>query len=144
MRARVSAYGIAVERRADGDHLLLTRLSGASPVFGPGLWHLPGGGIDPGEQPDAALAREFHEETGRGLRDARLLEARTYAAHRLGVTWHLVALFYRAGLVPGPLRITETDGSTADLAWLPLADLDPSALTPPTRDAVAALRSGRW
>jgi hypothetical protein len=47
MQIRVSAYAIAVE----DDRLLKTRLSDASPIFTPGLWHLRGGGIDPGEQP---------------------------------------------------------------------------------------------
>ncbi|MGW9303008.1 NUDIX domain-containing protein [Streptomyces cyaneofuscatus] len=51
VQTRVSAYAVAVE---DG-RLLLTRLSDASPIFTPGLWHLPGGGIDPGEQPVDAL-----------------------------------------------------------------------------------------
>ncbi|MGV9644152.1 NUDIX domain-containing protein [Streptomyces sp. NPDC003514] len=53
VRTRMSAYAIV----AEGDRMLLARLSDASPVFAPGLWHLPGGGIDPGEQPVEALAR---------------------------------------------------------------------------------------
>jgi 8-oxo-dGTP diphosphatase len=30
----------------------------------PGLWDLPGGGVNRGETPTAALCREIHEETG--------------------------------------------------------------------------------
>ncbi|MGN2362513.1 NUDIX domain-containing protein [Streptomyces luridiscabiei] len=78
VRTRVSANAIAVE----DERLLLTRLSDASPVFTPSLWHMPGGGIDPGEQPVEALSRELREETGRELADARLLDARTYAVRR--------------------------------------------------------------
>ncbi|MFF6893274.1 NUDIX domain-containing protein [Streptomyces microflavus] len=62
VRTRVSAYAIAVE----DERLLLTRLSDASPVFTPGLWHMPGGGIDPGEQPVEALSRELRSPARRG------------------------------------------------------------------------------
>ncbi|MEU3527696.1 NUDIX domain-containing protein [Streptomyces sp. NPDC038707] len=61
MGTRVSAYAIAVE----GDRLLSARLSDASPVFEPGLWHLPGGGIDPGEQPAGGCATGLPHATSR-------------------------------------------------------------------------------
>ncbi|MEV6330707.1 NUDIX domain-containing protein [Streptomyces sp. NPDC051909] len=144
VRTRISAYGIVIDR----DRLLLARLGAASPVFAPGLWHLPGGGIDPGEQPVEALVRELREETGltAGADGIRLLDARTYAAERGGVRWHLTALFYAVTLTgddaAGPL-VPETDGSSEAAAWIPLAELnDASRLSPPAADAVRLLPAG--
>lgn len=136
VRTRVSVYAIAVE---DG-RLLLARLTDASPVFTPGLWHLPGGGIDPGEQPVDTLARELREETGLELAAARLLDARTYAARRRGVSWNLTALFYAVELVEGGApTVAEADGSTDAVSWIPVADLRDSALSPPAADALRML-----
>lgn len=133
-RTRVSAYAVAVD---DRERILLARLSRESAVFAPGLLHLPGGGIDPGEQPVEALARELREETGLELRAARLLDARSYTSTRLGVSWHLVTLFYAVDLLPGEPRVTEVDGSTASVAWLPIGGLAEGELSPPTVDALA-------
>ncbi|AZK97709.1 MULTISPECIES: NUDIX domain-containing protein [Streptomyces] len=135
VRSRISAYAIATA----GEQLLLTRLSEASPVFLPGLWHLPGGGIDPGEQPGETLAREMWEETGLELASARLVDARSYTAHRLGVHWHLVALFYRVELKSGTLKVIETGGSTAEVRWLPLPDLVDAVLSPAAIDALGMI-----
>jgi len=52
---RVGAYGIL----GDGSDLLLTCQYNPNPDL-----QLPGGGIDPGESPIAALHREVFEETG--------------------------------------------------------------------------------
>ncbi|WP_406012146.1 NUDIX domain-containing protein [Streptomyces sp. NBC_00984] len=135
VRSRISAYALAV-----ADHqLLLTRLSDSSPVFMPGLWHLPGGGIDPGEQPRETLARELYEETGLELLDARLVDARSYTAHRLGVNWHLVGLFYVVDLKPGQLAVTKTDDSTSDVGWMPLSGLEESRLSPAAIDGLAMI-----
>ncbi|MGW0435832.1 NUDIX hydrolase [Micromonospora sp. NPDC003197] len=135
IRSRVSAYAIAVTE----GRLLLTQLSSTSPIFLPGLWHLPGGGIDPGEQPQEALARELYEETGLGLHAAQLVAARTYTAHRLGVNWHLVGLFYLVDVTPGPLAVTKTDDSTCAVSWLPLAGLEKSRLSPAAIDSLTMI-----
>ncbi|WP_405483821.1 NUDIX domain-containing protein [Streptomyces sp. NBC_00009] len=135
MRSRVSAYAIAVME----EQLLLTQLAENSPVFEPGLWHLPGGGIDPGEQPHETLGRELYEETGLELLDARLIDARSYTAHRLGVDRHLVGLFYRVDVKPGPLVVTKADDSTSAVTWMPLSGLRESELSPAAVDSLAMI-----
>jgi 8-oxo-dGTP diphosphatase len=54
-RRRAGVYGVLL----DGDAVLLTHQAEPSPEY-----QLPGGGIDPGENPIATLHREVFEETG--------------------------------------------------------------------------------
>lgn len=86
---RLAAYAVVVANH----RVLLTELS-ENVLGGAGLWVLPGGGIDPGEEPEEAIVREVWEETG-GARTSRPLApwlAELFAADRdllvgdLGVT----------------------------------------------------------
>lgn len=61
----------------DGRVLLAQRPEGKSMA---GLWEFPGGKVDPGETPEAALIRELHEELGIGTWESCLAPL-TFASH---------------------------------------------------------------
>jgi 8-oxo-dGTP pyrophosphatase MutT (NUDIX family) len=121
---RVAAYALVLR----DDRILLTRL--ASRISADEKWHLPGGGVDHGENPRDALVREIREETGL---EAEVGDtARVYSAHlpsmwRKGRRWDYQALriVYDAWVPadsPEP-RVVEVDGSTVDVAWHPVTDV---------------------
>lgn len=124
-------------RVVDGDRVLLTRLTNAE-----GLWTLPGGGIDFGEDPRAALAREMHEETGLPFTAGRLVDvdSRRFTGHAPGgrlEDFHGIRIIFE-GQVPVDVepRVVEVGGSTDAAAWVSLSEL---ARTPMTTLASGAL-----
>jgi 8-oxo-dGTP diphosphatase len=71
----------------DGRVLLAQRPAGKSLA---GLWEFPGGKLEPGETPEAALARELDEELG--IRVGPLIPF-TFVSHAMD-DFHLVMLLY--------------------------------------------------
>ena len=55
-----------MDQLADPEALLVARRS--APEHLAGLWEFPGGKVEPGEAPEAALVRELAEELGIGVR----------------------------------------------------------------------------
>lgn len=119
-RQRISAYGVAVR----GGDLLMSRIAAGYP--GAGSWTLPGGGIDWGEAPQEALARELYEETGLSGTIKQLLGIdslkleRTRNGRRVG--YHALRIVYEIE-VDGAPRVVEVDGSAAESGWVPLREL---------------------
>jgi 8-oxo-dGTP diphosphatase len=138
---RVAAYGLVLR----DNRILLTRL--ARRISADERWHLPGGGVDHGEDPRDALVREIREETGLPAEVGET--AQVYSAHRpsmwrQGRRWDYQALriVYDAWVpadAPEP-RVVEVDGSTVDVAWHPVADVVSGAL--PVTDIVTQALEG--
>lgn len=74
---------------ADGRVLLQQRSSGRALA---GLWEFPGGKVESGEVPEAALVRELREELGIETEAACLAPA-TFASAELGEK-HMILLLY--------------------------------------------------
>ena len=142
-RQRVAAYAVILRERAGAVEILLSRL--APKVSRTEMWTLPGGGVDHGEDPRAALLREVQEETGL---DATVGEtARVYSAHMpraardgLLVDAHAIRIVYDAWVrtdAPAP-RVVEVDGSTVEAAWHRVEDVA-SGLVPVAAQVTDAL-----
>jgi 8-oxo-dGTP diphosphatase len=120
-RTRVGAYALCLD---EGDRILLARLS--IEEVDVGAWTLPGGGLDFGEHPDAAVIRELEEETGlRGeIEEIAGVFSHVYLKSRAaqGRDLHFLGILYDVRIVGGELR-DEVDGSTDTAAWLTRAEL---------------------
>lgn len=111
-RTRIAAYGLIVR----GGELLLCRLSAVVPAH-QGKWTLPGGGIEFGESPEAAMVREVEEETGLVVEPDRLATVDSIViVDEDGIQHHNLRVIYFATVTGGELR-SELDGTTDLCQW---------------------------
>lgn len=130
---RLAAYALILRTRDGVEEILLSRLS--DKVTSGVLWALPGGGVEHGEHPRDAVVREVHEETGLDVevgQQARVFSLHEPRAWRPGrrVDSHAVRLVFDgtvAADAPEPQTV-EVDGSTAEAAWVSLADVRSGAV----------------
>lgn len=130
---RLGAYALVRRDSADGPAVLLTRISGRG--FHTGSWTLPGGGVHHGEPPRAALLRELREECGVDGSAGELVAV--HDEHFSGTApngryedFHSVGLVFDVTIDGGAEPVlTEVDGTSDAVAWVPLAEIESGAVT---------------
>jgi 8-oxo-dGTP diphosphatase len=118
----------------DGDEVLLCTRN----VDGRELWEFPGGKVEPGEDPEAALRREIAEELGLNL---GALTPLTFASKSLGPGRHLLMPLFGCADWTGIPTLREGQSSLKFVNADALEALDASDLMPadvPMVPAVAA------
>jgi ADP-ribose pyrophosphatase YjhB (NUDIX family) len=121
LRWRPSVYAVVVH---DGK-ILLTRQGGS--------YHLPGGGMEFGEMPEAALVRETFEETGIKVASPRLIACKSnlfkgLRADDIEDFFQSILLFYTCDYESGELTVSGLDDHeqtwTEMPEWVPLEKFD--------------------
>lgn len=116
-------YGVLRE----GGKVLLTR----SHFRGAPFVNFPGGGVEPGEAPMAALEREFLEETGLTIRPLRTLYSSEGAHLSTAAPIQIVSAYWLVERAGGHLRRGGNGDDVLELFWadpaaLPVAEMFPS------------------
>jgi 8-oxo-dGTP diphosphatase len=119
---------VAVLERPDGAFLLAQRPQGR--VYA-GWWEFPGGKIERGETPDAALARELEEELGVEVRRAYRWITRLHTYPHARVRLH----FFRVARWIGEPRAREHDA----MRWQRFDDPMATPMLPANAPVLAAL-----
>ena len=116
---------------SDGRVLVAARPSGKSMA---GLWEFPGGKVEAGETPEAALIRELKEELSIDV-TAACLAPLSFASHAYD-EFHLLMPLYVCRKWDG--QITPREGQ--ETQWLRPRDLFDLPMPPADKPLIAALR----
>jgi 8-oxo-dGTP diphosphatase len=116
----------------DSGRVLLARRPAGKPMAG--LWEFPGGKLQAGETPEAALARELGEELGIEIAPAAAAPL-AFASHAYA-NFHVLLLLYLCRRWRGD--VTACEGQS--LAWVQPQQVESYPMPEADKPLVAALR----
>jgi ADP-ribose pyrophosphatase YjhB (NUDIX family) len=117
---RVAAYAIVRSQRG----VLGTQCSDRTAI--PGLWQLPGGGLEQGETPSEGVMREIMEESSQRVRISRLIDVQS--DHWIGRSpsgvledFQALRIIYTAVCAdPTDPLVLDVGGTTMAASWVPV------------------------
>ncbi len=130
-RTVIVAAGVILEQ---GRVLLSQRKRGAHLE---GMWELPGGKVEDGEDPRAALRRELAEELGIDVQVGEILDVTFHRYEGAGRT--VLLLFFEAARLAGTAEPSAID--VAAFEWADASGLDPARFPAADVAVVAKIRA---
>ena len=113
---RIAIYGVLVE----SGKVLLTDTRVPSGI----ITNFPGGGLELGEAPYEAIAREFREETGVTVRVGELLFcSQKFQQNPEYPHEQLMHIYYRVYREDGQIVLSGNNDDVASASWVPYAEL---------------------
>jgi 8-oxo-dGTP diphosphatase len=131
MRTVIVAAGIVIE---DARVLLSRRKSGTHLA---GAWEFPGGKVDEGEDPRAALRRELAEELGIVTRVGEVVDVTFHRYDEANKA--VLLLFFDAAREPSSPEPRALD--VAEVGWFAESELDPATFPPADVAVLAKVRA---
>ncbi len=124
---------VAALVRDGGGRILMSKRRPDQPM--PNLWEFPGGKVEPGEPPEAALVREVREELGCQIAVGRIHQVVFHAY----ADFDLYMLVYEATITGGTPRAVEV----SEIVWVEPPRLTALDLLPADYPLAERLAAGR-
>lgn len=132
MNQRIVNGGFIVHQ---GKFLIVKRADNDS--FLPGIWEIPGGKLEPGEDPLDGARREVKEEAGLDVELVSPISIWTYGDYSGGTQF--IQIDYLCKIIGNPeVKLSEEH---SDFAWITYDELDKYEISPEMRKEILAFKT---